>query len=179
MLLAAAVLLLVPLAHADPWPSLAIPPTNLRSLTTSPRRPAPGAIEARARRLFDAIRSGEMAEGDAAEGFFLGRDPFLAIKYMSGAAGYFNVLLRAYRRDIARYHGAWPAVGQASFVRFELSTACTWMAVGHEANRLPYWSCYHSRLVARAEGREHAYDVRVMIQWGDGWYCTHLGPSTP
>jgi len=168
-----------PLAWADPWPDIPVPPSNARSRTTPAPRPPPGDIAVRARHLLDALRADSPSSLEAASDFFLPREPFLAIKDMSGAAGYFAVLTRAYRRDIAAYRAQWPWTARAEFVRFELSTACTWMAVGHEANRLPYWSCYHSHLVARADGREHAIDVRVMIQWGDRWYVTHLGPRVP
>lgn len=91
----------LPLAvGADPWPALAIPPENARSLRAPPRRPRPGDIAVRARWLVDALRTGEAADLQRAEGFFLPREPFLAIKDMSGAAGYFATLLRWYRRDI-------------------------------------------------------------------------------
>jgi hypothetical protein len=48
------------------------------------------------------------------------------------------------------------------------------MAIGREWNRLPYWSCYGSRLVVRANNREISLRVNVLIHWGDRWYVTHL-----
>jgi hypothetical protein len=108
--------------------------------------------------------------------FFLPREPFLAIKDMSGAAGYFNTLTRAYRRDIEAWRREVPGLSGATFVRFELSRACAWMTPGREANRLPYWSCYRSRLVVNVGGRERPLEVRVMIHWGQRWYVTHLRP---
>ena len=169
-------LVMVPLAWADPWPSIAIPPSNGRGLQRPAPRPPPGDIEARARRLATALQTGSARDADAALDFFLPREPFLAIKDMSGAAGYFSTLVRWYRRDIARYRERHPWLARARFVRFELSRACTWMSVGREANRLPYWSCYRSRLVLSHDGREERLESRVMIHWGDRWYCTHLAP---
>ena len=174
----AVMLAAVPLAWADPWPSVTIPLSNARDLRAAAPRPPPGDVSNRARALWQAIQTAAPRDANAALAFFLPREPFLAIKDMSGADRYFGTLVRAFRTDINRYHNAWSASAHGTFVRFDLSTACTWMAVGHEANRLPYWSCYHSRLVARADGREHAMDVRVMIHWGDHWYCTHLGPAS-
>jgi hypothetical protein len=176
MVLALAFLMLPFSVWADPWPSLAIPSQNLRTATSPTPRPPPGDIEVRARHLVDALRTGATSDVENAMDFFLPRDPFLAIKDMSGAAGYFNTLTRTYRRDIAAYRTEVPSLSGASFVRFELSRACTWMAAGREANRLPYWSCYRSRLVVRTNGRDQSLEVRVMINWGDHWYVTHLRP---
>jgi hypothetical protein len=170
--LAAAALPLV--VAADPWPALAIPPENARSLRAPPRRPPPGDVDARARLLVDALRSGEAADLQRAEGFFLPREPFLAIKDMSGAratsrpccAGTAGTSAeRAPRRD-------WSG---ARFEGFELSRACTWMTVGREANRLPYWSCYRSTLRVAVGGRTERVEVRVMIHWGDRWYARTSG----
>lgn len=161
---------------ADPWPSIEIPASNRRGLRSPAPRPGAGDVEARARLLARALRTGDDADIARAEGFFLPRDPFLAIKDMSGAAGYFSTLLRWYRRDIARYRARHPWLSRARFVRFELSRACTWMSPGREANRLPYWSCYRSRLVLAHDGREERVESRVMIHWGAQWFCTHLAP---
>ena len=49
-------------------------------------------------------------------------------------------------------------------------------ASGREANRVPYHSCYGARVTVRAGAREHTFRVHVMINWGDQWYITHLGP---
>ncbi|MFO0606870.1 MAG: hypothetical protein U0324_27100 [Polyangiales bacterium] len=158
---------------ADPWPSIPIPPENARDLQRPAPRPPEGDAAERARHLVEALRTGA-AEG--AMDFFLPRDPFLAIKDMSGAAGYFNTLTRAYRRDIEAWRRETPGLSRATFVRFELSRACAWMTPGREANRLPYWSCYRSRLVVNVDGRERPLEVRVMIHWGRRWYVTHLRP---
>lgn len=172
----AATLVLVPLAWGDPWPSITIPPGNGRALRAPAPRPAPGDIDRRARLLADALRTGAGADIERATAFFLPRDPFLAIKDMSGAAGYFDTLVRWFRRDVTRYRERHPWLARSTFVRFELSRACTWMSVGREANRLPYWSCYRSRLVLAHDGREERLESRVMIHWGDQWFCTHLAP---
>lgn len=161
---------------ADPWPSISIPSQNARNATSPTPRPPAGDAEVRARHLVDALRDGTAASTEAAMDFFLPRDPFLAIKDMSGAAGYFSTLTRAYRRDIEAWRRELPSLSSATFVRFELSRACTWMTPGREANRLPYWSCYRSHVVVNAGGRERSLEVRVMINWGDRWYVTHLRP---
>ncbi len=168
--------LAVPLVvAADPWPSIAIPPENARTLRVPPRRPPQGDVDARARLLVEALRTGAPADVQRAEGFFLPREPFLAIKDMSGAAGYFATLLRWYRRDIEAERAQRRDWTGARFEGFELSRACTWMTIGREANRLPYWSCYRSSLRVAVGRQTRRVEVRVMIHWGDRWYATHLG----
>lgn len=161
----------------DPWPEIAIPPENARGLTRPVPRPGPGDVEARARLLFRALQTGARDDLGAAAGFFFERLPFFAVKDMSGAAGYHATLLRSYRRDIEAYRAERPELAGAQFDRFELSRACTWMTPGREANRLPYWSCYRSKLHYRtAAGRPRELEVRVMIHWGARWFVTHLRP---
>jgi hypothetical protein len=132
-------------------------------------------VEVRARHLAQALRTGAVGEVNLALDFFLPREPFLAIKDMSGAAGYFNTLTRAYRRDITAFRQASPWLADADYAGFQLSRSCTWMSPGREANRLPYWSCYRSRLLLRDHGAVRSVEVRVMIHWGDQWFVTHLG----
>jgi hypothetical protein len=133
----------------------------------SPRPPS-GDVATRTAHLASALESGN---ADEALDFFLPREPFLAIKDMSGAARYYDTLVRWYRQDIARMRAELPRGARVTFVRFEPSSRCTWMTVGREANRLPYWSCYGSRLVVRVGGRERSLRVNVLINWGTRW-CT-------
>lgn len=174
----ATVTLAVSMAAADPWPSIPIPTENPRSGRPVPARPPPGEVTERARTLVTALRTGADADIERALGFFLPRDPFLAIKDMGGAAGYFSTLTRWYRQDIAAYRAELVHPERAEFVRFDLSRACTWMTAGREANRLPYWSCYRSQLVLRVDGRERSLPVHVLINWGPRWYVTHLRPRS-
>ena len=160
---------------ADPWPTIAIPPENARTLRTAPRRPPAGDVDVRARLLVEALRTGSAGDAQRAEGFFLPREPFLAIKDMSGAAGDFSTLVRWFRRDLEAERGRRRDWSGARFEGFDLSRACTWMTIGREANRLPYWSCYRSTLRVAVGGRTERVGVRVMIHWGDRWYATHLG----
>ena len=162
-------------AFADPWPALPIPPENARTLRAAPPRPPAGDVADRARLLVDALRAGTPDAARQADGFFLPREPFLAIKDMSGAAGYFATLLRWFHRDLEAERARRRDWSDARFVGFDLSRACTWMTVGREANRLPYWSCYRSALRVAVGGAVQRVEVRVMIHWGTRWYATHLG----
>lgn len=160
-------------AYADPWPSIEIPAGNRARQTSPPPRPAVGDLAARAQTLVDALNGDAGANG---EPLFLQREPFLAIKDMRGAAGYFATLLRWYARDIEAMRAELPrGAGRWAVARVELSSRCVWMTEGREANRLPYYSCYGSRLVLARNGREHTVRLNVLINWGASWYVTHLG----
>lgn len=171
MLTLATLLSLTAPVGADPWPTITIPEVNAARQRTAPTRPPPGDVAERSRVLFDALNGGSI---ETAQRFFLPLEPFLAIKDMHGARGYHARLLREYARDIAAYRETLPRGQTLSFVRFVPSSTCVWMSVGREANRLPYYSCYGSRLVVRAGRREIALRVNVLIHWGDQWYVTHL-----
>ena len=50
-------------------------------------------------------------------------------------------------------------------VGFKLSRSLRWTRQGKEANALPYWDAYGSRIVIRDGGRIRLLRVRVMITW--------------
>jgi hypothetical protein len=158
---------------ADQWPAIAIPAQNALALTRASARPPDGDVAVRASHVAAALSVG--GSNDAALDFFLPLDPFLAIKDMNGARGYHSQLIRMYRQDLDAYRAQFAPGATIEFLRFERSSACTWMSIGREANRLPYWSCYGSRLIVRVAQREVSLRVHVLINWGDRWYVTHLG----
>ncbi len=160
-------------AHGDPWPSIPIPAGNAASLHAAPARPPVGDAEERVRHLAGALGG---AAPESADDFFFQREPFLAVKDMSGASRYFATLVRQYHHDIESLRAEIPAGATVRFVRFVPARSCRWMEVGREANRLPYWSCYGARLVVAANEREIEFRIHVMINWGDQWFITHLGP---
>ena len=157
--------------QADQWPNIAIPAQNAAALTAASARPADGDVSTRAEHVVRALAGGN---SDAALDFFLPLEPFLAVKDMNGARRYHEQLVRAYRRDMDGYRAQFAAGATVEFVRFVRSNTCTWMSIGREANRLPYWSCYGSRLIVRVNRREVSLRVHVLINWGDQWYVTHL-----
>lgn len=161
-------------AAADPMPPITIPPVNRAGQPRPPPRPAVGDLGLRVEQLIAALNGQQGAEPNV---LFLQRQPFLAIKDMHGADGYFSTLLRWYANDVMRERAALPGgTGRWVLSRVELSSRCVWMTEGREANRLPYWSCYGSRLVLARNGQQHTVRMNVLINWGDQWFVTHLGP---
>lgn len=148
-----------------------VPPENDAGLRDAPPMPPAGNLDEKMRTLFGAIREGRPEL--ATNGFFP-RDPFLRVKAIANPERYWNVLMRAYERDIRELHATIPSVAQAEFVRFEFSRRRTWQTVRSEANALPYWCVRHSRIVYRSNGREQSFEVRALIHWGREWFVTHL-----
>jgi hypothetical protein len=149
----------------------AVPAENSPSLREAPPMPPVGNLDEKMRTIFTAVREGRPEL--AMNGFFP-REPFLRVKAIANPERYWNVLLRAYERDIRELHASIPNVAQAEFVRFEFSRRRTWQTVRSEANALPYWCVRHSRIVYRSGGREQSFEVRALIHWGREWFVTHL-----
>ena len=55
---------------------------------------------------------------------------------------------------------------------------CKWKAVNSEYNHIAYWSCYKSQIQVKDEitGNISYIKLKAMINWGQEWKVTHLGP---
>lgn len=146
-----------------------IPEHNRAELTEAPPRPGPGDVEARARRLFEAIRDDDPAR---AADFFLPREAFRLIKGIADPDGLWDRIFRMYEDDIHELHRELPS--GAEFVRFEFSRRRAWVRIREESNRLPYWAQRHNWIVYRVGAEERRIEVRTMIAWDDRWFITHL-----
>ena len=158
----------VPLLFSGRAHGQEIPEHNRASLTEPPPRPGPGDLVTRMPILFDAIVRGEPARADE---LFLSREAFRLVKAVTNPDPLWERLHHAYEADILRLHASLPAT--ASFERFRFTRRRGWVAVGEEANRLPYWAQRHSFIDYRAGAAQHI-EVRTMITWGDRWFITHL-----
>jgi len=150
-------------------PAHTVPEGNRADILEAPPRPGPGDVEARARRLFDAILRDDPA---AATDFFLSREAFRAIKGIADPDGLWDRIFRMYQDDIHELHAEIPA--GAEFVRFEFSRRRAWVRLREESNRLPYWAQRHNSIVYRVGTEERRIEVRTMIAWDDQWFITHL-----
>jgi hypothetical protein len=133
--------------------------------------PPAGSAEEGARLLLEAIRDDDPKR---AAGFFFPAAAFDLVKAMAVPGRYHRKLVAWYEEDIHAEHArfsdpAW------RFQTFELGR-CKWQEKGTEGNALPYWSCRGSRVTASAGDRTRRFDIAVLINWGDRWYVTHLGP---
>jgi hypothetical protein len=133
--------------------------------------PDPSTAEAGARRLLEAIRSGDPT---LAHDFFFPADAFDLVKDMPVPGRYLRRLLAWYDEDLRAEHDRLGDAADLVFDRFQLGH-CTWMEIHTEGNKLPYWSCHHSILRAHAGDHARSFEVHVIINWGQRWYVTHLG----
>ena len=163
----------IPVLLAAIAAATAPPVTELVPLENAVKGTPPPADSARegAWLLLDAIKADDPA---IAAGFFFPAAAFDLVKAMAVPGRYHRKLVGWYEEDIRTEHlrfadPAW------RFDAFELGR-CRWQEKGTEGNALPYWSCRGSRISARLGGRTRTLDVHVIINWGQRWYVTHLGP---
>lgn len=169
---------LLALALGVPALADAIPLHNQKTQSEAPPLPGLGDAVSRAQTLVEAIKA---QKPELAHDWFLPREAFRLIKATKNPDALYDRLLRAYDRDIVALH---EELGQASFVRLELSRRRQWVLPGVEANLLPYWAQRHNWLIVSDGKKERRIEVRVMIAWDDRWYITHLsefrrGASAP
>jgi hypothetical protein len=136
-----------------------------------PPRPPAAEVEAKMRRLFDAIVADD--PGLAAASFFP-RAAFLLVKDMRDPGIYYDRLRRRFDSDIHVLHRKVPGIEHAQFERFELAQRGGFVMPHEEGNRLPYWAARHSILHFRIGQSAQRLEVRVLISWDAQWYVIHL-----
>ncbi len=151
--------------------SLEIPPENKEPGTIA----AIQSFDAKAQRLVDLLNQGQF---DAAVDLFFPLEPFKVLKGIAKPEVYHQQLLQWYRSDLEDEH---MKIGKSwTYVGFKLGS-CKWKAKGTEANALPYWSCFNSKIMVKNADTAGVIPVRTLINWGREWYVTHLHPlpATP
>jgi len=136
-----------------------------------PKAPGIGDAAERARGLVEAVKQNKP---ELAAPFFFGKEAFRKVKGIKDPDKYFDYLMRVYVKDVGSIREAMTAPDTIEFVSFQLGRGRNWIPKRKEANRLPYYATYKSRLVVRDAGKERTIKVRVMITWEGQWYVTHL-----
>ena len=116
-------------------------------------------------------------EGDDAtvNALFFPADAFQKVKGIADPAAYYRQLVKWFQADMTSERERLKSKGPWSVDSFKLGS-CRWKEKGTEANALPYWSCYRSKLrLKNTQGDKELVDVRAVINWGTTWYITHLG----
>lgn len=149
-----------------------VPAHNAPDLTEPAPRPSASEVDPRATAFLAAVAADD---AEAALVFFLPRDAFRLIKGVTDPDRFFDRLVRMFRADVHALHAAHPELARARYLRVELSRRRAWVLPRQEANRLPYWSVRHSRLVYTVDDQERSIELRTLITWDDHWYLTHLG----
>lgn len=117
----------------------------------------------------------EKNDAAATPALFFPREAFLRLKAMKGAANYYDQLVKWFVADVAREHKKLGDKTGWVFDGFHKGS-CVWKEKGSEYNDVAYWSCYRSHFFLKRENDRVKIDLKAMINWGDAWYITHLGP---
>lgn len=133
--------------------------------------PSPRTAEVGAALLVSAMAAGDPAiAGD----FFFPEGPFLSLKESWDPGRYHSKLRRWFAEDLAA-EGRRLGAGAWALASFELGR-CRWIEAGREGNKIPYWSCRGSTLQVTDGTRSRIFEIHTLINWGERWYVTHLGP---
>jgi hypothetical protein len=127
----------------------------------------------RASHLLEAIATGRPERGDD---FFFPRAPFLPLKDVGDPGRYFDQLLATYHRDIRELRASRRDWESPRLVSFAIGSTPTWVAPGHEYNRIGYYRTFHGRLRWQSERSSGTIDVSTIISYHGRWYITHLAP---
>jgi len=133
--------------------------------------PAAAASSERAKRFVDALRENKPELG---LDFFFPRDVFRRLKAIKDPDRYHRRLLRVYAEDLAAMRRQLKNPESVQFVSFELGRQRRWIPRGKEGNAFPYWAAYKSVVTVKDGEKMRELKMRVMINWGDQWYVTHL-----
>jgi len=144
-----------------------IPPQNSKK----GEPPGVASFEEGARNLLEAFEKNDPA---VASGFFFPAYAFDLVKDLPVPGRYHRKLVRWYEEDIGTARKRF-ARGTWELEKVELGR-CRWKEPGTEGNKVAYWSCRGNFATARQGDRTRRFEIRVLINWGDRWYVTHLGP---
>lgn len=131
------------------------------------------SFEAKARTLVAALSTGEL-EADEVKKVFFPLDIFISLKAIDKPENYHKKLVEWYVADLKRERARLNT--PLEFEGFQLGS-CKWKEKGSEYNRVPYWSCYKSKITMRDKEKVSVQlEVRTLINFGNEWFITHLGP---
>ncbi len=133
--------------------------------------PGQTSAEKGAARLLQAFKANDPG---LASDFFFPAEAFDHVKDIPVPGRYHRKLVRWYNEDISRQRARF-ARDDWQFDKLEMGR-CKWKEPGTEGNKVAYWSCRRNFVTARAGEKTRRFEIRVLINWGDHWYVTHLGP---
>jgi hypothetical protein len=153
---------------ADPPP---IPAAN--AIGQKAPVPAPGmdASKERVALLIEAIRKDKP---EIALPLFFPADAFDQVKAIKDPGRYHRKLVKVYLEDVRALRKGLDDPDNIELVSVELGRQRRWMKRGAEGNNYPYWAMYKAKVTVKDGARTRVLPLRVMINWGDQWYVTHL-----
>ncbi|MGZ5968096.1 MAG: hypothetical protein ACXWP4_10555 [Polyangiales bacterium] len=135
--------------------------------------PAVDELQARAKKLFEAIQKDEP---EIAMAMFFPREPFLAVKDVKDASAYWDKLVKEYKAAIHGYHKKLgKKADSAEFDALELNTKTqVYVAPKKEFNKTGYNKITKSKLKYKVGGKSKSFEIATMIDSDAKWYVTHL-----
>lgn len=133
--------------------------------------PDNASAEILATKLLEAIRSGNPT---VAAADFFPKEAFDLVKDSPNPGRYHSKLIKWYEEDILKEHARFKSQAW-TFESIELGR-CKWKDIGTEYNKVAYWSCTGNFVTARSGDQKRRFEIHVLINWGNRWYVTHLGP---
>ena len=100
---------------------------------------------------------------------------FEVLKDLPEPGTYQRRMVRWYEEDVHAERARLGRFDELTYDRFQFGY-CTWQEEQTEGNVLPYWSCRHNKLYARAGTQPVTVEIHALINWGANWYIAHLGP---
>lgn len=158
-------------ALAEDAPVFEVPPGHEANRAEEPPLPGAEASHERARLFVQALREGKP---EVALPFFFPREVFAHLKAIKDPDRYHQRLVKVYDEDILELRKGLRDPDNVSFVGFRLGRQKRWMARGKEGNAYPYWANYKAQITVKDGDKERDLPMRVMINWGEQWYVTHL-----
>lgn len=148
--------------------SFVIPPENQQETLKASIQD----FDPRAQRLLTALEKGQFAD---VRDLFFPEPAFLELKAIARPGDYYKQLMSWYEQDFAREQERFKGKGALVFKTMK-GGSCKWKAPNTEANKIPYWSCYKRKIELKAGEKTETLEIRALINWGQDWYITHLGP---
>lgn len=125
----------------------------------------------KAKELVSALSTGEL---ENVKTLFFPLEPFILLKAIDKPENYHKKLVAWYAADLQRERQILSV--PLDFEAFQLGS-CKWKEKGSEYNYIAYWSCYKSRIKMRdAKKAIVELEIRTLINFGNEWFITHLGP---
>jgi hypothetical protein len=121
------------------------------------------------------LKAIKMSDMKVAKWAFFPENIFNELKDIKWPGAYHKKLLKWFAADIKRENSKFANVENLKFKEFKVGR-CRWKKVGSEYNKIAYWSCYRNKFVVSDGKKEYEIELRAMINWGNDWFVTHLGP---
>ena len=168
---AVAVALLVATGPAVAGDEVPIPAANTIGPDKPPEPPAIAPSRKRLELLVEAIRKDEP---ELALPLFFPGDAFGVLKAIKTPERYHRKLVKVYLEDVRALRAGLKDPDHVELVSVAAGRQKRWMKRGAEGNNYPYWAMYKATVTVKDGDREVVLPLRVMINWGDQWFVTHL-----